>query len=681
MSRIASHFTLALLLSMTVMLIGCDGGGGGNNSRNLDGASPEPEPSPANTVEIVVSLDARQVIAGSASGGSAAAVLTLDLDSGALSGTVTLNGLVATAVQLRRGFAGDSGPVEIELDMVDASNWTLPADTILTDEQLQALEEGRFYLLVVTEDQPQGAVRGQLITGDVAVLFFRLSGSQEVPEVDTSATGRAAITLYGAGNMLAIHVNTVDLENGTASHIHRGLAGTNGPVVVELAQDVDDASHWLAEDVPLDENNRADLDGGYYYVNVHTEQNPPGELRGQLPGEDVEIVFTALSGGDVVPPVASLAEGMLATTVKTGMGSATFHLNTRGADDATGAAIHQAPLAQNGPIAVALVQDVDNFSHWFAADAALNEGQYQALRNQGLYATVYTPDFPVGAMRGQIQPENSQTGDSGNFIVNATMPANGAAVDAFPAIISVTFNASPLNPALAQFQLLASGGDSSFGDGNEIEAPPVALSLEDRQVELDFSGVDANDDTYQLRVVGTGETPLIDRMGRILDGDRDNSAGGDDIRTFTLVSPPEPQPEPEPEPEPDPQPEPDPEPEPDPQPEPDPEPEPEATTLTEIQTQIFNNSCALSGCHAGASPAAGQNLSAGLSFSNLVNVPSSQNPALIRVIPDDANNSLLVQKLEGTAPVGSRMPLGGAPLSNSAIQSVREWIDAGALDN
>jgi hypothetical protein len=83
MSRIASHFTLALLLSMTVMLIGCDGGGGGNNSRNLDGASPEPEPSPANTVEIVVSLDARQVIAGSASGGSAAAVLTLDLDSGA----------------------------------------------------------------------------------------------------------------------------------------------------------------------------------------------------------------------------------------------------------------------------------------------------------------------------------------------------------------------------------------------------------------------------------------------------------------------------------------------------------------------------------------------------------------------------------------------------------------------
>jgi hypothetical protein len=75
------------------------------------------------------------------------------------------------------------------------------------------------------------------------------------------------------------------------------------------------------------------------------------------------------------------------------------------------------------------------------------------------------------------------------------------------------------------------------------------------------------------------------------------------------------------------------------------------------------------------------NLSSGQSFSNLVNRPSSQNASLTRVIPFDANRSLIVQKLEGTAPVGSRMPLGRAPLSNSKIQTVREWIDAGAEDN
>lgn len=110
-------------------------------------------------------------------------------------------------------------------------------------------------------------------------------------------------------------------------------------------------------------------------------------------------------------------------------------------------------------------------------------------------------------------------------------------------------------------------------------------------------------------------------------------------------------------------------------------PLPEAATLSEIQSNIFNRSCAFSGCHAGASPAAGQNLSAGQSFSNLVNVPSSQNAAFIRVIPGDPDNSLLIRKLEGPVPFGSRMPLGRAPLDDSEIQSIRDWIDAGALDN
>lgn len=106
-----------------------------------------------------------------------------------------------------------------------------------------------------------------------------------------------------------------------------------------------------------------------------------------------------------------------------------------------------------------------------------------------------------------------------------------------------------------------------------------------------------------------------------------------------------------------------------------------STTLSEIQANIFNRSCAFSGCHAGASPAAGQNLSEGRSFSNLVNVPSSQNSAFIRVLPGDPDNSLLIRKLEGPVPFGSRMPLGRQPLDSEAIQSIRDWISAGALDN
>jgi hypothetical protein len=101
---------------------------------------------------------------------------------------------------------------------------------------------------------------------------------------------------------------------------------------------------------------------------------------------------------------------------------------------------------------------------------------------------------------------------------------------------------------------------------------------------------------------------------------------------------------------------------------------------------ILNRHCALaSGCHAGISPAANQNLSAGLTWVNVVNVDSVEVPTLKRVRPFESNQSYLVNKIEGTAGevggVPSRMPPGRPPLSPGEIQTIRRWIDQGALDH
>jgi len=48
------------------------------------------------------------------------------------------------------------------------------------------------------------------------------------------------------------------------------------------------------------------------------------------------------------------------------------------------------------------------------------------------------------------------------------------------------------------------------------------------------------------------------------------------------------------------------------------------------------------------------------------------------VAPGDPDNSYLVQKVEGTAAVGSQMPLGGPALSQSQINDIRQWIQDGA---
>jgi hypothetical protein len=80
------------------------------------------------------------------------------------------------------------------------------------------------------------------------------------------------------------------------------------------------------------------------------------------------------------------------------------------------------------------------------------------------------------------------------------------------------------------------------------------------------------------------------------------------------------------------------------------------------------------------------NTSAGLSlapenaFASLVNVDSSQDPTVKRVVPFSPGSSLLFRKVNCNSPgVGSRMPLGRAPLSADEQRLIRDWINQGAL--
>ena len=107
-------------------------------------------------------------------------------------------------------------------------------------------------------------------------------------------------------------------------------------------------------------------------------------------------------------------------------------------------------------------------------------------------------------------------------------------------------------------------------------------------------------------------------------------------------------------------------------------------TLSEDVQPLFSSNCALSGCHAGASPAAGLNLSDGQTHANTVNIPSN-GPALDRIEPGQPNQSYLVHKIQDTQTSvggsGGRMPLGRAPLSQAQIDIIRAWITGGAQDN
>ena len=76
---------------------------------------------------------------------------------------------------------------------------------------------------------------------------------------------------------------TVSLDPpATAAHIHRGDAGTNGPIVVPFDSPASGGASGCAQgvDVGLIQEIMADPAG--FYVNVHNSTFPSGAIRGQL---------------------------------------------------------------------------------------------------------------------------------------------------------------------------------------------------------------------------------------------------------------------------------------------------------------------------------------------------------------------------------------------------------------
>ena len=111
-------------------------------------------------------------------------------------------------------------------------------------------------------------------------------------------------------------------------------------------------------------------------------------------------------------------------------------------------------------------------------------------------------------------------------------------------------------------------------------------------------------------------------------------------------------------------------------------------TFSSIQQQIFSNGDssgrpACTNCHnAIGSRFNGLDLTAAVSYNNLVNVPSRFKGGAVRVIPGDPENSYLIHKLEGRSTIaGVRMPLNGPYLEAGQILVIRRWIETGAPNN
>jgi hypothetical protein len=123
----------------------------------------------------------------------------------------------------------------------------------------------------------------------------KLDGNNEVPPVNTTAEG--VINFKTKNDMMTWKMNVTGITEGTGAHIHQGKIGENGDIVVDLmkvSKHSDTAKGMIMRGNVTDSSLTGPMEGktvadlqtamtnGDTYVNVHTDDHPDGEIRGQV---------------------------------------------------------------------------------------------------------------------------------------------------------------------------------------------------------------------------------------------------------------------------------------------------------------------------------------------------------------------------------------------------------------
>ncbi|EWH10820.1 hypothetical protein DS2_06001 [Catenovulum agarivorans DS-2] len=232
------------------------------------------------------------------------------------------------------------------------------------------------------------------------MLQVKLDGHQENPMVDTDAWGWGEIKV-DEDEMMIKGMVTIHNLTPNAAHLHMGVAGTNGGVIVGLNQSNDSADIWELPDTSLTADELSAVLNGETYLNFHTSEHPNGEIRGQVLPHHIEIRHFKLMGMYEVPVVDTQAMGYGWVTVDHEMETLEVHVTTMDLDNATAAHIHEGYAGENGGVVQALTQDTNNMDHWWAM-MDLDTNSSDLLHTGQLYVNVHSSDFASGELRGQI---------------------------------------------------------------------------------------------------------------------------------------------------------------------------------------------------------------------------------------------------------------------------------------
>jgi hypothetical protein len=141
---------------------------------------------------------------------------------------------------------------------------------------------GAFALIAIGTAAVLAQEEAPAISAASATHIAMLSGETQVPPVNTLGAGMALIVFDPQTNILSWTIEYADLTGpAIGAHIHGpAAAGENADVIIDLgASGLESPIQGTAE---ITAEQAAEMGEGLWYVNVHTDANPGGEIRGQV---------------------------------------------------------------------------------------------------------------------------------------------------------------------------------------------------------------------------------------------------------------------------------------------------------------------------------------------------------------------------------------------------------------
>jgi hypothetical protein len=331
-------------------------------------------------------------------------------------------------------------------------------------------------LIAVLSIAASSALRANHL-GDQLQFSVRATGSQQTPAVNSNAVGIGSFILSNDRTTLDINMTIANLSGPIqAIHIHSGFAGQAGDVWKDL-QPMLQGNRVKGQITGLTSAEQATLINGGFYVNVHTMQNPDGEVRGQLTLENDQAYTVMLNASQEVPANASMAVGLGSFVVsKTGY-FATLDLLVHGlSGPIMGAHIHSGMAGMNGDVIYDLTPFISGNRISGKIDlSALNMMDMQSLTTAGLYINIHTMMEMGGEIRGQIIKQRGLSFDASLNGMNQT-PMNASTAKGL-AILNLSPTFDTLNYALLTDGLMSDAMAAHIHLGAAGVSGDVAIGL------------------------------------------------------------------------------------------------------------------------------------------------------------------------------------------------------------